>query len=86
MNSDSKKAEYPKVYRSQKRNAKLEIPSMRSNLTKMLEEWKSAKYINKRYEIDTADTETSFGYKIFKKTPLHISKSNASLVPHNGKN
>ena len=63
----------------------LQIPSIRNNLSTMLEDWKSTKSFNKRYEIDTADTETSFGYKFTKKTPLNISKSNASLIPHSGK-
>jgi len=36
--SESKMAEYPVIYRTRKNKTKLEIPSMRSNLSKMLEE------------------------------------------------
>ena len=41
--------------------------------------------VNKRYEVDTADTETSFGYKFMRKSPSNDNQSNISLGPHNGK-
>ncbi|CAI2365316.1 unnamed protein product [Moneuplotes crassus] len=69
----------PKVYNSKKR----EIPIVRKNLSKLFENCKVPKFSNKRYEIDTADTETSLGYKGMKKILGNGSNSSASLIAHN---
>jgi hypothetical protein len=85
--SEAKDLQNPQAYRSNPRN-KIDLQSLRSNMSKILEENRS-NGVNKRYEIDTADTETSFGYKFrnknSEKSPLDYSHSNISLGPHNGK-
>lgn len=83
--SDAKNLQHPQVYRSNPRN-KIDLQSLRGNMSKILDESRS-NGVNKRYEIATADTETSFGYKFknTKKSPLDYSQSNISLGPHNGK-
>lgn len=83
--SDAKNIKYPDVRRSYQFQVN-DLKPVKANISKILEDKKNINIINKRYEVDTADTETSFGYKFLKKSPSSSSQhADASFGPHNGK-
>lgn len=62
--------QYPEVQKSQNTKSKAELQSIRASMPKLFDKNKSSLNLNKRYEIETADsTESSFGYKFMKKSP-----------------
>lgn len=61
--------QYPEVYKSKNAKSKIDIKSIKANMSKLFDN-KSVGAVNKRYELETADsTDSSFGYKFLKKTP-----------------
>lgn len=74
---------YPEVYKSY---SKVDLNNSRSNASMLFEDNKSIKNISKRYETETADTDTSFGYKfIVKPTSRNSYNEDLTVVGHNGK-
>lgn len=71
--SDTKNIKYPDVRKSYQFQVN-DLKPVKTNISKILEDKKNISIINKRYEIDTADTETSFGYKFLKKSPSSSSQ------------
>lgn len=71
--------QYPEVYKTSGSRSKIDLQSIKSNMSKLFEKNKSTLGANKRYEIDTADSTDSSGYKFLKKSPSKKLYSDGKL-------
>lgn len=72
--------QYPEIYKSSNTKSRIDLQSIKANMSKLFDKNKNALGGNKRYELETADsTDSSFGYKFMKKSPSNQQYSDSNM-------